>query len=348
MGTIHSPESPRPTPLSKLFIPLSVFVCLLFIAYWLSPWATPKTATFSAFVPGLGPYSFGSFENIGIRWYGLAYLAGLVFGYLMVQRWSDTGRAPLRREEIQDFVLFSGIGMIIGGRLGYCLLYGLSDLIANPLYVFKVWDGGMASHGGIIGLGAGMAWFAHKRQRSFWVLGDIIAAGGTLGIGFGRMANFINGELWGRPTDVPWAWIFPKSAHGFDPERTPLNVLIANAVPRHPSQLYAAVLEGFLLFAVLMWIHTRHRRPGLTFAWFLLLYGIGRFVGEFFREPDRGQPVFFGWMSKGQLYTLPMLIGGIALMIWVMRRPARPEAYAAPAAPVPQAATPSTAPPQAR
>ncbi|MBA3701023.1 MAG: prolipoprotein diacylglyceryl transferase [Planctomycetes bacterium] len=347
MDTIHSPESRQRSPLSNLFIPLTCVVALLVIGYWLSPWASPKVATFSAFVPGLGPFTFGSFQDVGVRWYGLAYLAGLVFGYFIVQRWSDSGRAPLRREEIQDFVLFSGLGMIVGGRVGYCLLYGWHDLVANPLYLFKVWDGGMASHGGIIGLAAGMAWFAHKRQRSVWVLADIIAVGGPLGIGFGRLANFINGELWGRPTEVSWAWIFPKSAPL--PDDAPLALQIANAVPRHPSQLYAAVLEGFLLFAVLMWIHARHRRPGLTGAWFLILYGIGRFVGEFFREPDRGQPVFFGWMSKGQLYTLPMLIGGIALIIWVMRRPARPELYAAPAAPVPPVApTSATSAPQAR
>ncbi|HEX3133858.1 MAG TPA: prolipoprotein diacylglyceryl transferase [Planctomycetota bacterium] len=291
----------------------------------------------------IGPFNIGPFHEVGLRWYGLAYLAGLVCGYFIVRRWSDTGRAPLRREEIQDFVLYSGLGMIVGGRLGYCLLYGWSELISNPFYLFKVWDGGMASHGGIIGLAAGMGWFAYKRQRSFWVLGDIIAAGGPLGIGFGRVANFINGELWGRPTEVPWAVIFPKSANV--PESAPLAVQIANAVPRHPSQLYAAVVEGFLLFAVLMWIHARHRRPGLTSAWFLLLYGLARFFGEFFREPDRGQPIFFGWMSKGQLYTLPMLVSGIVMMIWVMRRPARPELYAAPSAP--EASTPVATEPSA-
>lgn len=279
----------------------------------------------------IGPFDLGPLGMQGIRWYGLAYLAGLVCGYLIVRRWSDCGRVPLRREEIQDFVLYSGLGMIIGGRVGYCLLYGWHDLMADPLYLFKVTDGGMASHGGIVGLVLGMAIYARKYQRSFWVLGDLLAVTGPLGIGFGRIANFINGELWGRPSDVPWAVIFPKSAPL--PENAPLALQIANAVPRHPSQLYAAVLEGFLLFAVLMWIHARHRRPGLTGAWFLLLYGVGRFVGEFWREPDRGQPIFFGWMSKGQLYTLPMLVGGVILLIWVMRRPARPELYAKPEAP---------------
>jgi phosphatidylglycerol:prolipoprotein diacylglycerol transferase len=314
------------------------------IRSWNATMAEHLIADFSPFVPGLGPYDIGPLRDVGIRWYGLAYLAGLVCGYFLVRRWCDAGRAPLRREEIQDFVLFSGLGMIIGGRVGYCLLYGWSELVADPLYLFRVWDGGMASHGGIAGLVAGMWWFAHKRERSFLVLGDILAAGGPLGVGFGRLANFINGELWGRPSEVPWAVIFPKSAPV--PENAPLAVQIANAVPRHPSQLYAAVLEGFLLFAVLMWIHARHRRPGFTGAWFLILYGVGRFVGEFFREPDRGQPVFFGWMSKGQLYTLPMLVGGIALLIWVTRRPPRPDLYAAPAAPADGPTTVSA--PQAR
>lgn len=278
----------------------------------------------------LGPFDLGPFKDVGIRWYGLAYLAGLAVGYWLVRRWCDAGRVPLRREEIQDFVLYSGIGMIVGGRIGYCLLYGWSELMADPFYLVKVWDGGMASHGGIIGLVAGMWWFAKKRQRSFWVLGDLLAATGPLGIGFGRIANFINGELWGKPGDVPWAVIFPKSAPV--PESAPLAVQIANAVPRHPSQLYAMVLEGFLVWGILMWIHAKHRKPGLTGAWFCILYGIGRFVGEFWREPDRGQPVFFGWMSKGQLYTIPFLLFGIALLVWVMRRPARPELYVAPSA----------------
>ncbi len=281
----------------------------------------------------LGPYDLGPLGMQGLRWYGLAYLAGLLVGYWIALRWIAAGRVPVRREELQDLVLFSGIGMIVGGRVGYCLLYGFSELVSDPLYLFKVTEGGMASHGGIIGLGLGMCWFAYTRKRSVLVLADLVSVTGTLGIGFGRVANFINGELWGRPSDVPWAVIFPKSAAV--PENAPLAVQIAHAVPRHPSQLYAALFEGFLLFAILVWIHARHRRPGLTGAWFLILYSLGRFGGEFFREPDRGQPVFYGWMTKGQLYTLPMLVLGVGLLIWVMRRPARPELYAAPPAPVP-------------
>ncbi len=288
----------------------------------------------------IGPFNLGPLGEQGIRWYGLAYLSGLLVGYWIALRWIAAGRVPVRREELQDLVLYSGIGMIVGGRVGYCLLYGFHELVANPLYLFKVTDGGMASHGGIIGLFAGMYWFARTRRRSVLVLADLISVTGTLGIAFGRIANFINGELWGRPSDVPWAVIFPKSA--IVPDNAPLAVQIANAVPRHPSQLYAAVLEGFLPFAILLWIHAKHRRPGLTGAWFLILYSLGRFGGEFFREPDRGQPIFYGWMSKGQLYTLPMLFIGVGMLIWVMRRPARPELYPAPPAPVP--ANPPAAP----
>jgi phosphatidylglycerol:prolipoprotein diacylglycerol transferase len=283
----------------------------------------------------LGPFSIGSFHDLGIRWYGLAYLAGLLIGYRIACRWVDQGRVPLNRAELQDFVLYSGLGMIIGGRLGYCLLYGFSELMANPLYLFKVMDGGMASHGGMIGMVIGMGLFCRKYKRSFLVLSDIVAATGTLGVGLGRIANFINGELWGRTTTVSWAVIFPNSG-----EKAPLGMppnelhawYLSHVLPRHPSQLYAALLEGFLIFIILLPIHAKHRRPGLTTALFLILYGLGRFGGEFFREPDFGQPVFWGWMSKGQLYTMPMLVIGAALTIWVMRRPARPTLYLSPKA----------------
>ena len=137
----------------------------------------------------IGPFSIGSFHGLGIRWYGLAYLAGLLIGYRIACRWVAQGRVPLNRAELQDFVLYSGLGMIVGGRLGYCLLYGFSELMANPLYLFKVMDGGMASHGGMIGMVVGMGLFCRKYKRSFLVLSDIVAATGTLGVGLGRIAN---------------------------------------------------------------------------------------------------------------------------------------------------------------
>lgn len=297
----------------------------------------------------LGPFQVGPFENVGIRWYGLAYVAGLAAGYWWVRRWCAAGRVPLQREEIVDFVIHAAIGMLLGGYLGYRLLYGWSEWTVDPLALVRSGNlfanggvSGMSSHGGIIGLVGGMWWFARKRQRSFWVLADVLAATGPLGIGFGRIANFINGELWGRPGDVPWAVIFPGSAAVA--ADAPLAVKIAHAVPRHPSQLYAAMLEGFLVWFIMMWIHARHRTPGQTAAWFCILYAVGRFVGEFWREPDVGQPVFFGWMSKGQLFTIPFLLFGIGLLWWTTRRPARAEWYLPP----PASTSPRGSPPTLR
>jgi phosphatidylglycerol---prolipoprotein diacylglyceryl transferase len=283
-------------------------------------------------VHNLSPFLIEFWPGVGIRWYGLAYLAGLLLGYSLARRWINRGSVPLTHQELQDFVLYCGLGMIIGGRLGYCLLYNFTGTLHNPLYIFQVYEGGMASHGGMIGMLVGCWWYARQHKRSFFVLNDLVVATGTLGVGFGRAANFINGELWGRPTSVPWAVIFPESvpAPSHIPKTETAQILawqIAHAVPRHPSQLYAMMMEGFLIFLILLPIHIRHRRPGLTCALFLLLYGVGRFVGEFFREPDLGQPVFFGWLTKGQAYTLPMFVIGSVLLFLVFRRPAQPELY---------------------
>ena len=178
----------------------------------------------------------------------------------------------------------------------------------------------MASHGGILGIALGTLLFAYRRHRNFWVLGDQIAAIAPLGIALGRIANFINGELWGRPGDVPWAVIFPDAPR-----------IGGQMVARHPSQLYAAFLEGFLLLILLLPINARHRKPGLTGACFLVFYGIGRFVGEFWREPDVGQPIYFGWMSKGQAFTIPVLAAGLVLLVITLRQKPKPEAYEPPA-----------------
>jgi phosphatidylglycerol:prolipoprotein diacylglycerol transferase len=267
---------------------------------------------------------------VGIRWYGLAYLAGLTCGYLLVRRWVRQRRVPLQTVQIQDFVLWAGLGMIIGGRLGYCLFYAADELVRDPLELFKLWHGGMASHGGIIGLAVGCWLYARKERVSFWVLGDVISAAGPIGVIFGRIANFINGELWGRPTRVPWAVIFPD----------PTAAVGGHAVPRHPSQLYAAVLEGLIPFLVALPIHARHRRPGLTTGVVLACYAVGRFVDECFREPDAGQPGgpplagheavprILGFMSKGQALTLPVMAFAIVMIAWAMMRKPRPELYA--------------------
>jgi phosphatidylglycerol:prolipoprotein diacylglycerol transferase len=315
---------------------------------------TPLVSSSAYWVDDLSPFiiRFGATSNWGIRWYGMAYLAGLAWGYWMLIRWAVAQRSPVMKQEIQDFVLYGGLGMIIGGRLGYCLLYGTHELLSNPLYLFKLWEGGMASHGGIIGLIIGTVLFARRSGKSPMVLLDIIAATGPMGIALGRIANFINGELWGRPSTVPWAVIFPNSVApppGL-PQAEAHAWQIANAVPRHPSQLYAAFLEGFLLLLILMPIHARHRRPGLTGGLFCMLYAIARFIDEFFREPDVGQPgspghdAILGFMSKGQAFTIPFFIAGAIAVIWAWRRPARPDLYVAQAQSASQSGTSSSRP----
>jgi phosphatidylglycerol---prolipoprotein diacylglyceryl transferase len=264
-------------------------------------------------VHNLDPVALHLWGSMAIRWYGLAYLAGVVWGVWMVIRWHRRQRCPLNATEAQDFALYGGLGMIIGGRLGYCLMYAWPHFVSDPLYLFRLWEGGMASHGGILGLMAGAWLYARKRQVAVPLLFDMIAAVAPMGVMLGRLANFVNGELWGKPTDVPWAVIFPLSG---------------DYLPRHPSQLYEALLEGALLLAIIIPVHARHRKPGLTSGVLLALYAMVRFIGEFFREPDFGHPPYFGWMNKGQALSIPVLLIGLGIAIWAARRPSRPELYA--------------------
>ncbi len=275
-------------------------------------------------------------RGLAIRWYGIAYLIGIVGGALLIAHWARLQRAPMARVEVQDFALTGGLCMVIGGRLGYCLFYQphlFSDVGGGfPWWgLLRINEGGMASHGGIVGLFAGCGLFAWKRRRDLLVLCDMVCAVAPIGVMCGRIANFINAELWGHPSGpVAWGVIFPHSP--------PVDGMI---VPRHPSQLYAMVLEGLLPLLLILPIHARHRRPGLTMGCLLVFYGIGRFIGEFWREPDPGQPGFagipriLGLFSKGQALTLPFLVIGIGLIIWALNRPARPDRYLAPQLPTP-------------
>lgn len=274
----------------------------------------------------LNPVALHIWGEFSIRWYGLAYLAGIVWGVWMFTRWHRRQRSPLNAAEAQDFALYAGLGMIIGGRLGYCLIYARPHFFADPMYLFRLWEGGMASHGGIAGMAFGSWLYAQKRHVPFALLADLICAVAPMGVLLGRLANFVNGELWGKPSEVPWAVIFPLSG---------------DSLPRHPSQLYEAFLEGALLLALILPLHARHRRPGLTMGVLLSLYAVVRFIGEFFREPDFGHPPYFGWMNKGQALSIPVLAMGLAITIWAARRASRPELYrderptVAPAAPPP-------------
>lgn len=269
-------------------------------------------------------------DTFAIRWYGLSYLAGFLVGYWLLKRYIRQGRFHLSVEQLQDcLTAFCIFGVMLGGRMGYFLFYETNFLLEDPLRFFRIWEGGMASHGGILGGIAVLAWYARKTKVSFWHLTDHFAIVAPLGIGFGRLANFINGELWGRPTDVPWAMIFPLERREFHPGgplehlRYNLDALQAYAregwlVARHPSQLYQAFLEGFGLFLLLYFLRKTSwvsRRNGRLSAVFLLGYALARFAVEFVREPDAR--VFFGWMTTGQFLTLFMFLAGIILLSFI-------------------------------
>ncbi|MGY9005967.1 MAG: prolipoprotein diacylglyceryl transferase [Alphaproteobacteria bacterium] len=247
-----------------------------------------------------------SFGPFAIRWYALAYVAGLLIGWWMLIRIAEKPPAPdqpavINRLAVDDFLLWATLGIILGGRMGYVLFYQGSYYLDDPLRILAVWQGGMSFHGGLIGVVLSGMWFCRRRTIPALALGDLLALVAPLGIFFGRIANFINGELFGRITDVPWAVVFPRGG----------------ALPRHPSQLYEAGLEGILLFAILWGLHffcaARARRGFLTGA-FLLGYGIFRIGSEFFREPDAHLGFITGGTTMGQWLSLPVAIIGAWLI----------------------------------
>ncbi len=248
----------------------------------------------------------------GIRFYGLAYLLGFAAGIGLLIYYRRKDRSPLRQGEELDLLTYLLVGVIAGGRIGYVLGYAWEDFLADPMILIEVWKGGMASHGGMVGVVLATLVFARKRRVRFLRLTDLLATVAPTGLFFGRLANFINGELWGTPSKVSWAVIFPES---------PSNPVTGMPEPRHPSQLYQAFGEGLLLFVWLQWRFWRN--PNLTAgrlsAEFLIGYGAIRFLTEFFREPDA--PLIAG-LSRGQFYSLPLLLGGIALLMILAKKPA--------------------------
>jgi phosphatidylglycerol:prolipoprotein diacylglycerol transferase len=253
------------------------------------------------YIHDLNPVAFEA-GPLAIRWYGLMYLLGfLLFLVLGRVRARDPWR-EMSPQDVDDLLFYGMIGVIVGGRLGHVLFYGpLSYYLSNPLEIFAVWKGGMASHGGILGVIAAMTWFARSRRKSFLKVADFVVPLVPLGLGAGRIGNFINGELWGRVTDpsLPWATVFPH----------------ADQQPRHPSQIYQFALEGLVLFAIL-WVYSRKPRPaGTVGSLFLTAYGVLRVIGEFFREPE----ALYGRMplglSAGQWLSVPMIVLGIAFFV---------------------------------
>jgi len=255
----------------------------------------------------LGPFA--------IRWYALAYITGIVLGWLYARMllknerlWG--GPAPISLPQLDDFILWVTIGIILGGRTGYVLFYNLPFFIKNPVAIFELWNGGMSFHGGFVGCVAAVIWFCRVNHLPILSLGDITTAVGPFGLFLGRIANFINGELWGRAADpsLPWAMIFP---------RDPLHL------PRHPSQLYEAGLEGILLLVVLavMIRFGALKRPGLILGSFITLYGLARITSEHFREPDPQLGFLWGGLTMGMLLSVPMLIVGAILIMRAWRKP---------------------------
>jgi phosphatidylglycerol:prolipoprotein diacylglycerol transferase len=252
-----------------------------------------------------------SFGPVVVRWYALAYIVGILLGWLyartIIKRetlWG--GPAPLTAADYDDFVLWVTLGIILGGRLGYVLFYNPGYFAENPLESIALWKGGMSFHGGFLGCVLAVVLFARHRGLSILSLGDVTCAAGTIGIFLGRIANFINGELWGRPTDVAWAMVFPSGG----PEA------------RHPSQLYEALLEGLLLFVVLTVLIRKGalKRPGFIIGAFAFGYGIARSICEFFREPDAQLGFLWGGLTMGMLLSVPLIVAGVALMVVAMRR----------------------------
>lgn len=247
------------------------------------------------------PFLIRFSENFGIRYYGLAYLLGFLAAGWLLHRYHRAGRSPLGLNAISDLMTYIIAGVLVGGRLGYFLLYQPATLIADPAALFRIWDGGMASHGGFLGVIIALFVFARRQRVPFFQISDLIVSTAPLGLGLGRVANFLNGELWGKAADVPWAVIFQQTGGG--------------NVPRHPSQLYEAVLEGFLLFAFLQWRFWRSAtvklQPGRLSGEFLLAYAVARVVCEAFREPDAS--LILG-LSRGMFYSLFMAVGGLAII----------------------------------
>lgn len=236
-----------------------------------------------------------------IHWYGLMYLVGFLMGWYLAKQRIAMLDPSWGKEQVADMIFYIALGVVLGGRIGYVLFYQPSLIIHNPLAIFAIWQGGMSFHGGMLGVLGMMAWFGHKNGKTFFTMTDFIAPLVPIGLGAGRIGNFINGELWGRPTDLPWGMIYPH----------------VDQLPRHPSQLYEFLLEGGILFIVL-WFMSKKKRPEKTIsAWFLIGYGTTRFFVEFFREPDRHLGfIAFDWVTMGQLLSLPMIFFGIGLLIY--------------------------------
>ena len=234
-----------------------------------------------------------------IHWYGLMYLGGFLAAWWLANWRAAQPGSGWNKAQVSDLIFYCAVGVVLGGRLGYVLFYNFERFLADPLWLFAVWEGGMAFHGGLLGVIAAIAWFARKYRKTFFGVADFVAPLVPIGLGLGRLGNFIGGELWGRATELPWGMVFPR----------------ADELARHPSQLYQFALEGVVLFSLLWWFSSKPRPAMAVSGLFLAGYGSFRFVVEFAREPDSHLGyIAFDWLTMGQLLSLPMVLVGIGLM----------------------------------
>lgn len=254
--------------------------------------------------PQIDPVAI-SLGPLKIHWYGLTYLAGFAIGWWLGRYRARKPWTPLNEEQVSDLLFYVALGVILGGRFGYVLFYNFDQFLADPVWLLRVWEGGMSFHGGLIGVMLALGWYGRKLGCGFFRIADFVAPLVPVGLGAGRIGNFINGELWGKPTEVPWGMVFRQAP---------------DALARHPSQLYQFALEGVALFVVL-WLFSSRPRPTMAVSGlFLILYGSFRVITEFFRQPDTQLGYLaFEWLTMGQLLSLPMIAAGVLLMVLAYR-----------------------------
>lgn len=253
--------------------------------------------------PEINPVAFHIF-SWPVYWYGLMYLFGLLAGWGILALRTHFSPRGFNQDQISDIAFYAALGAILGGRFGYILFYDTQVIFTNPLLIFQTWKGGMSFHGGLLGVLVAMVIYARKTHKSFLVLTDFIAPVVPIGLGMGRIGNFINGELWGRVTDVSWGMIFPNGGPS----------------PRHPSQIYELALEGVLLFLIVFLFSWKPRPVGAVSGVFAICYGVFRCIAEFFREPDAPIGYLFGGMTEGQLLSIPLIVVGIILLVYAYKK----------------------------
>lgn len=255
-------------------------------------------------IPPIDPV-FLSIGPLQFRWYGLMYVLAFIATYFIIRSEVKRKRLPLTNDDVSDLVFYGALGVVLGGRIGYILFYNLGFYLANPLKLLAVWEGGMSFHGGFLGVGQAFILYARRKKMPFMQLFDMAALCAPVGLGLGRIGNFINSELYGRPTDLPWGMIFPGS----------------DGLARHPSQLYEAFLEGLLLFFMVRFASRKSDATGIATWTFIAGYGLFRFFVEFFRQPDAQIGFLLKWFSMGQFLSLPMFLLGSAMIFRIARRP---------------------------